>query len=121
MQHIQAAVRVKRYIPREGFKELDHAFVAADGILDDPCGVQEANVLGRLDDFAHEEDIGGDLVPRLDMEPLESNEVQKRKLGSVVQHYGRETQHPGARKGDVVQARAPALLELDPGIAELHR
>ncbi|KAI8543937.1 hypothetical protein RHMOL_Rhmol08G0256400 [Rhododendron molle] len=112
VHHIQVAVRVERHVLGEGVEELGDGLVAPDGVLDDAPGVQEANVLGAVDDGVHEEDVGSHRVPCPDVEPLERDEVQKHRLGGVVHHDEREPQHP-AFEGDVLQAAALVSFEPD--------
>lgn len=100
-------------------KEFDHGFVVTDDIQDDAFVVQEPDVLGTTNDAVHEKDVSTDLVPDPSMEPLESHEVQKQGLGSVVHHDGWEPQHP-ALEGDFCEALGFAFLEPDSGFVDLH-
>ncbi|RRT84978.1 hypothetical protein B296_00007372 [Ensete ventricosum] len=117
---VQAALRVEHHVLGEAVEELGHRLVAPYRVLDDPLGVQQADVLGGVDDVVHEEDVGGDLVARPEVQPLEGHQVQEHVLRRVVHHDHRQAQHPVV-EADVPQAVALALLEPDPRLVQLDR
>ncbi|MQL91400.1 hypothetical protein Taro_024017 [Colocasia esculenta] len=117
---VEPAVRVQRHVLGQGVEQPRHLLVAADGVVEDGLGVEEADVGGGVDDVVHEEDVGGDLVAGAGVEALEGHEVEEGALGEVVHHHHREAEHP-VLEVDVPEAVAFAELELDARLVQLRR
>lgn len=90
---VEGAVRVEGDVLGEGVEELGDGLVAAEGVLNDAAGVEQADVAGAVDDVVHEEYVGGDLVPGPHVEALERDQVQVQRLQRVVHHDQRQLQH----------------------------
>lgn len=118
MHAVQAALRVQHHILGQAVEQLGHGLVAPDGILNDPLGVKQADILGRVDDVVHEEDIRGDLVAGAEMEPLKGHKVEEHELGGVVDDDDGEAKDAVAEL-DVAEASCLALLEPDASLVQL--
>lgn len=81
---IETALWIKHHVLGQSVEELGHGLVTSQRVLDDAFGVQQAHVLGRVNDVVHEEDVGRHLVPSVGVEPLECHEVEEHEFGGVV-------------------------------------
>ncbi|KAG6382769.1 hypothetical protein SASPL_157522 [Salvia splendens] len=75
MAHGLVALGVERDVLRQRVEELCDGLVAIERILYDAARVEQADVQGVVDDVVHEENVGGEVVARADMEALERDEA----------------------------------------------
>jgi hypothetical protein len=117
---VERALRLDHHVLGDAVEQLRHRLVTSDGVLDDPPGAEQRDVLGGVDDVVHEEDVRRDVVAGADVQSLERHHVEQHVLGGVVDGHRRHAQH-AVPEPDVVEAVRGALLEPDSGLVELHR
>ena len=114
------ALRGDDHVLGEAVEQLGGGLIAPERVLDDILGLQQADVLGGVDDAVHEHDVGSDLVAGADIEALEGHEVEKHVLRAVVDCKLRQAEDT-VLELDVKEAVGFALPEADAGLAQLRR